>query len=290
MVAPGVPQSLSMKNWLGGIEPAWRLLDQASFRALGRSPSPTAGPIRLASNLTPSEIQQSAVARNALVLLSTAAARPGLKLTVTGNLSRAVVAEMCDLFTWPDFDKADAFWMNKVVNEPDFLPLYFVRHIAGAAQLLRKYKGQLKVTPAGRRFLEEPHQQALQALLFHVAFWYLDMGYFGRGLHGGWPQHHVGIVLWSLSIAANDWQPPARLTRMCTIPIDSVQDAQWDTGTWAMEAVILRPLLWFGLLELRRDKDTDNPFGERDFYRKTALFDRFLSFDVKLESVGGPHH
>jgi len=37
---------------------------------------------------------------------------------------------MCNLFTWPDFDKAAAFQFNKVINEPDFLPLYFVRHVA----------------------------------------------------------------------------------------------------------------------------------------------------------------
>jgi hypothetical protein len=288
-IQPGALLNPSMKSWLGGIEPAWRLLDHASLRALRRPPSPSEGPFRLASDLTPPEIQQSAVARNALVLLNAAEARNGLKLTATGNLSRAVVAEMIGRFTWPDFDWEDHAWVHKVVNELDFQPLYVVHHIAGAARLLRKYKGQLKVTSAGRRFLDGPHQPALQAVLFHVALWYLDMWPFVDSL-GGWPQYDVGIVLWSLSVAANDWQPPDRLTRLCTIPIDSVLESQWDTGTWVMEARILRPLLWFGLLELRRDEDPENRIAGRQFYRKTALFDRFLSFDVKHETAEGPRH
>ena len=34
---------------------------------------------------------------------------------------------MIDHFDWPDFDSADAFQFHKVINEPDFLPLHFVR-------------------------------------------------------------------------------------------------------------------------------------------------------------------
>ena len=90
MIASGVPQGPSLKTWLGGIEPAWRLLDPMSFAALRHPPSPTAGPIRFASDLTPSEIQQSAVARNTLALLHAAAASSGLKLTATGRRLIAV--------------------------------------------------------------------------------------------------------------------------------------------------------------------------------------------------------
>ena len=34
MVAPGMLQNPSVKHWLGGVEPAWTLLDQASWAAL----------------------------------------------------------------------------------------------------------------------------------------------------------------------------------------------------------------------------------------------------------------
>lgn len=292
MVATGPLQHPSVQRWLGGVEPAWTLLDQASFVALHRPPSPMAGAIRLGTDLTHDEVQQSAVARNALILLRAAAAGPGLKLTATGNLSRGVVAEMCELFTWPGFDKAEMFQVSKVINEPDFPPLFFVRHVAMVGKLLRRHKGYFKVTPVGRRTLEEANLRAVQAALFDAALWRLDLGYFGPDLHPGWPQYNAGVVLWSLSVAANDWQSSARLTRLCTIPIDSVIENkwQWDTATYMMEAKILRPLEWFGLLEYRADEPDPGQWARRNFYRKTALFDRFLSFDVRLETEGARHH
>jgi hypothetical protein len=290
VVAPGMLQNPSVRNWLGGIEPAWTLLDQDSFAALRRAPSPKSGPIRLAPDFSPEEIGQSAVARNALVLLRSVSAGSGLKLTITGNLSRSVVAEMRDLFTWPGFDNTEVFRFHKVINEPDFLPLFFVRHIVEAAGLVRQHKGYLTITPTGRRVLDDPARQALQALLFHVALWGIDLDYLGRSLHDGWPQRDAGIVLWSLSTAANDWQSSPRLTRMCTLPINGVLETQWDTGSFAMEARILRPLWWFGLLEYRQEDIPGHRFEASHFYRKTPLFDRFLSFDIKLETAAGARH
>jgi hypothetical protein len=289
VVAPGMLQNPSVKSWLGGIEPAWTLLDDASFAALSRPPSPSIGPIRLASDLKEEEIRHSAVARNALILLRAAAVGPGLKATATGNLSRNVVAQMYDRFTWPGFDRTNDFPFHKVINEPDFLPLFFLRHVAQAGKILRKSKGHLRLTPAGRRMLEEPHLPALQAVLFHIAFWGINLGYLSQGLHHGWPQRDAGIVLWSLSVATNDWQPREHLSRLCTIPINGVLETTWDTASFAMEAQILRPLQWFGLLEHRDDQIGSNR-ETRHLYRKTALFDRFLSFDVKFEGVGALRH
>jgi hypothetical protein len=291
MVAPGMLQNPSVTAWLGGIEPAWTLLDQASFNALLHvPPSPSDGPIRLAADLTADELQRSAVASSTALLLRSAIAAPGLKLTATGNLARSVVADMVDRFAWLSFDKAEAFRFNKVVNEPDFLPLLFVRHIAEAAGLLRKSKGHLRTSPRGRAALDERNLPSLQALLFHLTMWHLDLSDFGRGLHGRWPQQDVGVALWSLSVAATDWQSPERLTRMCTIPINSVLAPGWDTGSMAMEARILRTLHWFGLLEYRKEPIEGQRFGDRHFYRKTALFDRFLSFDVRTEAQAAVRH
>jgi len=79
-------------------------------------------------------------------------------------------------------------------------------------------------------------------------------------------------VLWSLSVAATNWQPRERLSRLCTIPINGALDQAWDTASFAMEAKILRPLLWSGLLEYREEKDGTGSFSRGHFYRKTAMF------------------
>jgi len=118
----------------------------------------------------------------------------------------------------------------------------------------------------------------------------MDLGYFGRGLLGSWPQADAGVVLWSLSVCANDWQSAEKLTRLCTIPEPAMFSEMWDRTPYAMEAKILRPLLWFGLLEHRSEKIPSGRFGEHHLYRKAELFERLLAFDVQVSLSEGARH
>jgi len=283
MVAPGFLLTPKMARWLGGIEPAWTLLTFESFNALRREPSKENRALSLASDLTDVEVSMSPVTRNMLLFLQSASVGDGLKLTATGNLSRAVVAEMVDRFEWPELDKAHAYRHHKVLNEPDFLPLFFVRHIATQATLVRPYRGALRPTQLGRDLLKEPRRRALQAILFHVTFWHADISYLGRGMFGTWPQFDAGVLFWSLFVSASNWQTPETLSRLCAVPIVGVLESTWDSGSTLVEARILRPLRWFGLLEYRSEEIPGVRLGQRHFYRKSPLFGRFLAFDVKLE-------
>jgi hypothetical protein len=290
VVAEDFLQDAQVRKWLDGVEPAWTLLTFDSLQALRREPSASQTAIRIANDLSADEIAGSAVARNTLILLRQAIERGGLPLTATGNLSRAVVAEMCKLVEWPHYDQADAFRFNKVINEPDFMPLHVVRLLAQTATLVRAQCGKLMATPLGKSMLSDARQGSLTAILFHLAFWHMDLGYFGRGLLGSWPQADIGVVLSSLSVSAGDWQTSEKLTRLCTIPEPAILSGAWDRTPHAMEARILRPLLWFGLLEYRSEKIPDTRFGARHYYRKAPLFDRLLAFDVKMDFAGGPRH
>ena len=290
MVAADFLRDQRVQGWLDGVEPAWTLLTFESLLALRQEPSAVQSAIQIANDLSVDEIASSAVARNTLILLGQAIERIGLPLTATGNLSRATVAEMCKLIEWPNYDQANAFRLNKVINEPDFLPLHVVRQLAQAATLVRAQRGKLVATPLGKSMLSDGKQGSLLAILFHLAFWHMDLGYFGRGLLGSWPQADAGVVLWSLSVCANDWQSAEKLTRLCTIPEPAIFSGTWDRTPYAMEAKILRPLLWFGLLEHRSEAIPSGRFGEHHFYRKAALFDRLLAFDVQVDLSEGARH
>jgi len=61
--------------------------------------------------------------------------------------------------------------------------------------------------------------------------------------------------------------------------------SQWDLGSGAIEARILRPLVWFGLLGSRHEHRSATELVEPRFYRKAPLFDRFLKFDVQVEGL-----
>jgi hypothetical protein len=288
MVSPAFLANPEVRRWLNGVEPAWTMLEFDSFNALHDEPSSNNNAIRLEPKLTATELSTSAVAVNTMLLLLRAAETGGLKLTATGNLSRAVVEGMLGM-EWPDYDKAELVRYNKVVNEPDFLHLHFIRVLMQAAKLLRTHRQKLVPTPLGRRILKAEQFGPLQALLFHVAFWHLNLGYFDRYPLESWPQSQVGIIFWSLSASANDWLPRETLTRLCTSPVIGVLESQWDFGSGAMEVRILRPLVWFGLLESRSEQRSPTELVERHSYRKAPLFDHFVKFNVQVEGSDTLH-
>src|SRR5712671_5678652 len=115
--------------------PAWTMLEFGSFNALHQEPSGSNKAIRLEPNLTETDLSGSAVTRTARIMLQRAADNGGLKLTTTGNLSRAVVGQMVEVIEWPGLDKAELFQFHKVINEPDFLPLHFVRVLLQGTKL-----------------------------------------------------------------------------------------------------------------------------------------------------------
>lgn len=283
MVAPGFLANPEVRRYLDGVEPAWTLLEFDSFNSLRHEPSATNKAIRLEPNLTESDLLGSSVSQVAQILLGRAANRGGLKLTATGNLSRAVVREMVDVIEWPDLDKNELFALNKVINEPDFLPLHFVRILLQGTKLLRARRDKLVPTRLGKKMDTAERYGALHALLFHVALWHLNLGYFDRNPIESWPQNDMGVVLWALSASANDWLSPERLTRLCTVPVIGVVEASWDIGSSAMEARILRPLTWFGLLEHSSERSSASRITAHHFYRKTRLFDQFVKFRIQIE-------
>jgi hypothetical protein len=117
MVFHPVLENKAVQKWLGDIMPVWTLLDNESFFALQHPPSRDGAAIQLATDLNIEEINQSPIARNAIILLRAGATSPGLKLTATGNLSRKVVAELWDVLEWPGFDKETTLRLCKVINE-----------------------------------------------------------------------------------------------------------------------------------------------------------------------------
>ena len=285
-----VPENRGFIDWLGGLEPAWTLLDRKSLDALMEEPSGDNPPLRLATDLTEDERALSAVARNASILLHEAAGHDGLRLTATGNLSRAAVAEMEAAMTWPGRDPAEARRFCKVLNEPDVQELHFLHALAELAVLVERDRSRLHATRKGRD-LVDGHGQTLQAILFHHTFWHMNLTRFGRGMFDRWPQEQIGLVLWSLSVSAHEWQAPETLARLCAIPYDEVLEPKWDAASLIFEARFLRPLYWFGLVEYRgEDEGTDTGAGMPHAWRKSALFDRFLNFEIVLKDASEAWH
>lgn len=272
---PGLLTSPRVIEWLQGKEPAWTIIAFESYLALDRKPDEPGRAISL------SEAATSPMAKNAMSFL--AELENGQSLTKTGNLTRAFVARMIPIIDWPGFDPQTAFTLHKVINEPDFLPLHALRIFCNRAKLVRAQRGVLRLTKSGRALVKANHTGRLNREIFEAAFWNTNLAYFDGYPLSPWPQSNIGLALWCLSVVAHDWHTPSDLARLCTIPINGVLDAEEDLSGRLFEARILRPLTWFGLLDVETTVDEKYSFLLNRRYRKAAAFDDFINFDVALE-------
>jgi hypothetical protein len=122
------------------------------------------------------------------------------------------------------------------------------------------------------------------SFILHSGTW--DLAYFGCGLLGSWPHSDIGIVLWSLSVSAEDWQTSEKLTRLGTIPEPAILSGTWDRSAYAMGSRVLRPLLWFGLLKYRTEKNPDSRIVAPHYYLHYSI----ACSNVKMDLAESPRH
>ena len=264
------------------IPTAWEHLQPASIKALLEPPGEMPQAMRLTPYNVPVEAALAApLLIGARLLLERAVEQDGLVLTKAGYLKRADVWHVFDRTEWPGFDKATTLAMNKVINEQDAYGVFFTRIALEAAGLLRKRAGVLKATRVGKSKLAGEAAPALLGELFWAVFWKMNLQDFDRNPLPVWPQHHVGLALWCLSVTAHEWSSAEYLTPLCTLMDMIDQPMARDLPGFAMVTRVLRPLTWLGLMENRTRKRASGWMEDEDF-RKTPFFDQMLSFNVEM--------
>ena len=280
---------LEMADWPGGVEPVWNLLEPESARALRAEPAADNPALRLAGDLPDEACGESAFVRNALIAVELIANEFLPRFTEKGHFGRDMVASMREAMTWPGMEATEQYRTGKALREGDVWELHLLHRLMELAGLIdgRAFLGQ--VTPLGHEMREPGRRGALQALLFRHLFWRADLSEFvetfPRGLPGRWPQDDIGVILWGLSNVAGEWQSVDTLRALTAVRDDAVAKMHWNAEGTMFVGRVLGPLRWFGLLEYRGPPDVAE-VG----WRKTPLFDRFLSFDVRLaRDRGAPH-
>ena len=211
-------RALDVSVWPGGLEPVRKLLDRESVLVLGSEPSAENRALRLATDLTEAELAGSAFVCNAVILLGEIGGEDTVWMTSDGRLNKAGVARMRALMSWPGMEGTEQFRAGKSYYEQQVGELHLLRSVMNMAGLIEPAGLWFNLTPLGREMLEPGRRGALQALLFHQAFWHRDLSKFvsgrPRNLPGWWPQGDIGVVLWSISAVAADWQNAAILTAL----------------------------------------------------------------------------
>lgn len=272
------------------IPPAWAHLQPASLKALLEPPGRVPQAVRLTPHNVPVEAAlQVPMVVAARLLLALAVEKNGLVLTPAGALKRVDVRHVFDRTEWPGYDRATTLAVNKVINEDDAHGVLFTRIALQAAGLLRKRLGILKASKAAKAMLAPEAAPALLAALFEAVFWKVNLQDFDRNPVDFWPQHHMGVVLWSLSVTAHGWSSAAELMPACTI-MDTLDEVQRpDLPEYAMVSRVLRPLTWLGLLESRKQKRPSGWGFDEDF-RTAPLFGQLMGFEVTMKGAEAARH
>lgn len=272
--------------------PAWSLLTRSGVAGLLARPDGGPPPaIRLGPNLDAISAAEMPLLATLRLMIAHAQANSGLTLTAKHALSRADTRALFDNLVWPDYDKTEVLAVNKVLNEADVMPVETTRLIAQAAKIFRRRERKLLATKVGQDLALEDRSVELFRRLFALVFWRLDLGSLDRVPINGWPQDHVGLVLWCLSAAAREWSSVGDLLPVCTVLDAAAEETAPDFLAFAFEGRILRPLTWFGLLEMRRVGEPGS-FAWRYVreYRTAPLFDRALAFEAEVSQPTGSRH
>jgi hypothetical protein len=238
------------------------------------------GPIGLNESLSLSDLSGCLVLNHVRLVMGHMAAKTGVKLTTTGNFNRKFVEQMVRDFRWPGFEPEVVWRFNRVLNEPDYVPVNFLHALIDLAGLGRKHKGTFRLSRLGRSLLPPEAAGELNAVLFDATFNRYNLAYLDRRPIKESFQPQIGLTLFLMSKVAETPRSPEELLAITTLPIDPPQSDYPFRPEAIFRVRVLRYLEWFGLLEKVRLAANDQ-VGQQHLYRKTSLFDRFLSFDVE---------
>jgi hypothetical protein len=237
------------------------------------------GPVRLNTALTLDDLSGSRVLNNARLVMEPLEADGGVKLTASGAFNRKFVTKMVEDFHWPGYEPEKVWRLNKALNEADFLPLRYLRAILNVAGLARKYKGTLRATKKGRSIRRPEAAGELNAVLFEATFQRYNLRYLDRMVFKDDFQPQIGVILYLMRAFPAAPRTARELCRGTTLPIEPSEKHPYYKPENVFRWRVLTYLEWFGLIE-KTTQAANDEWSDPEFFSKTPLFDRFLSFAI----------
>ncbi len=253
-------------------------LERATIQALADDSLDGSDLISLSRHLNPKALSGSVVATRGAMMLAYAREHDGIGLTKSGALNREFLAWAVEAFDWPGYESVEVYAVNKVVDEIDYLPGWYLHEVMKRRKLMRKHKDRLLLSPAGRDALDRPG--LVQAELFPETFKGRYLPSLDAAFMGDFDLY-FGLLLWQVHSVTEGWASAREIFQASVIPDDAIHemDGYPDAPIHGFHLRVLRFLTWFGLLEpAATDSRRFDADGYR--YRATPLFDRFVHFHV----------
>jgi hypothetical protein len=245
----------------------------------------TAGAFRVVDEAPVAPLLDVPLVADARLIMAYIDANAPVKLTATGNLTRAAVAALVPMLRTEAHNNEESSRIEySVRNEDDVRWLPVLKHLLLFGRIVTKRKGLL-LSSRGRTLLPEQKAGELFVQLFLTLFRRFDLRY----LYSGTP--HLGLQqtlpysFYQISRTADDWTPLAALGETAWLPSARDPLQEWeltyaDTRFSAFRYRVLEPLVHFGLLE-RRLLPGDTPYPKRAEFRRTPLFEQLLRFSFE---------
>lgn len=185
---------------------------------------------------------------------------------------------------WPP-DTLGRSWLEqrKVINEDDLFPLHITHVLLDLAGLIKRRKGVISLTRRGQEFQGDVRVAELFVLLFRTHFRQFNLAYLDRSVPVPGFQRTIGYALYQFGRIGAEWRMAEALTESLILPAVRAEippDPHFDRTANILGNRLLRPLEGFGLAEMREQPRAPGEWGRDQLYRKTPLFDRFLSFHL----------
>ncbi|MDO8501138.1 MAG: hypothetical protein Q7S20_04785 [Gemmatimonadaceae bacterium] len=239
--------------------------------------------LRLATDLSLDDLSHSRFLFNVRALLLALRDDGPAPATQAGNLSRAFVRTMLERLRWEGASGDELNQSARTLNEADVWPLHVSRLVATLAGLVVRRKG-FRISARGKLLLRDSRAGELHAALFNAYYKKLNLAYTDTLREQPRLQSDIAFSLWVVRGMARNWVSEKELSRRVwrpemTVPADRESPPWFDEAAWRASAWLVRPLEWFGLLEVR-EVPGESTYAERVEVRKTPVFDRFLHFQM----------
>jgi len=253
--------------------------DLTLAQTLADDPLDGSGVIGLSRHLDAEMLSGSIIATRGRMMLRYARDNDGIGLTKSGALNRKFLAWAVEAFDWPGYEPAEVYAVNKVVDEIDYLPGWYLHEVMKRRKFMRKHKDRLLLSPAGREALGRPG--LLQAELFAETFKGRYLPSLDAAFMGDFDLY-FGLLLWQVRRATEGWASAREIFRAAVIADDAIHELAGrypDAPIHGFHLRVLRFLMLFGLLE-RAATDSRRFDADGYRYRATRLFDRFVHFHL----------
>jgi hypothetical protein len=259
-------------------------------RLFAADPLDAEGILRIDTSLELEPLAESRTLVSARTLLAALVEQPEKATSESKNLNRAFVKRMTEEMAWPPGYVEQVWRHNRVLDEPDVMRLFILRHLMEIAGLVNRRKGAFHATRLGVRLLVPKRAGELFDLLLRAYLGRLNWAFVDLGPEDREMQRYCVHALWTIhQLAEKGATADEVASRLAVSDTVWLEGRPWPGGPDSLRTAVRRRLLeplWdFGLLAREQEEDDD----QSPLWRVAPLFDAVIRFELGVPSAAAAH-